>query len=272
MVIFCLFRILQINNGYARYQEIKSMKVKFRLLLIVQLLLINSVFAQEVDNIRVDLRGDLIIIMYDLKSTSEVSDYKIEIFGSHNNFKSPMLQVSGDVGLSVKPGLNKIISWASKSELKDYKGELIFEIAASPNVVITEQPILTQPEIQKSDQPVTTLNIPRPDNYLSQLKSGKTISRITLVTGVAATGMGLYFKSAADQYYKKYQSATSQANDLRDKVELLDGLYPVALAVGGVSLLTSVYFALKVQNQKRKWGLTAVPVRSGIQVAYHYNF
>jgi hypothetical protein len=248
------------------------MKVNFRLLLIVQLFLVNSVFAQEVDNIRVDLRGDLILIMYDLKSTSAVSDYKIEIFGSHNNFKNPIVQVSGDVGSSVKPGLNKIISWASKSELKDYKGELIFEIAATPNLAVTQQPLLTQPEIQKSEQPVTALNIPRPDNYLSQLKSGKTISRITLVTGVAATGMGLYFKSAADQYYKQYQSATGQANDLRDKVELLDGLYPVTLAVGGVSLLTSVYFALKVQKQKRKWGLVAVPFRSGMQVAYHYNF
>jgi hypothetical protein len=246
------------------------MRIRILGLVLFQLCCYRFGYAQE--NIRVDLRDDLIIIMYDLKPSATAADFKVEIFGSHNNYEQPIVQVSGDVGLSVKPGLNKIISWASKSELKDYKGELIFEIAATPNVAVTEQPLVVQTEIQKSGQPVTTLNIPRPDNYLSQLKSGKTISRITLVTGVAAAGMGLYFKSAADQYYKQYQSATSQANDLRDKVELFDGLYPVALAVGGVSLLTSVYFALKVQKQKRKWGLTAVPVRSGIQVAYRYNF
>ena len=116
-------------------------------------------YAQE--NIRVDLRDDLIIIMYDLKPAATAADFKVEIFGSHNNYERPIVQVSGDVGSSVKPGLNKIISWASKAELKDYKGELIFEIAATPNVPLPVQSPVTMQHEPKMEPLTGTANYSR---------------------------------------------------------------------------------------------------------------
>lgn len=95
--------------------------------------------AQSISNIRTQLRDGQIEIRYDLSAPAANYEFKIEVYSSFNNFSSPLTMVSGDVGAGVKAGNNKVMVWQARTEAKGYKGELQFELAATP--VQVAQPI-----------------------------------------------------------------------------------------------------------------------------------
>lgn len=89
-----------------------------------------SVFGQKIENLTAKASGDQIVITFDLPEGESGSHYSVAVFSSHNNFSSPLRNVSGDVGSTVLPGRNKRVEWAAKTELGKFKGELSFEIRA----------------------------------------------------------------------------------------------------------------------------------------------
>jgi hypothetical protein len=78
---------------------------------------------------RVELADQKVIVHYDL--TDEVSgrSYTLSVFGSHDNYLNPLQKLTGDVGLEIKPGLNRKITWDAKSELgEDFTGAVALEV------------------------------------------------------------------------------------------------------------------------------------------------
>ncbi|HMQ01331.1 MAG TPA: hypothetical protein PKC24_16235, partial [Cyclobacteriaceae bacterium] len=105
---------------------------------IAALLLILSwhcVLAQTIENVRATVRNEFIIIEYDLRTPIPDQEFNISLFSSTNNFTEALKMVSGDVGPNVKPGINKSISWAAKSELGSYKGQITFEVRGLPLII-----------------------------------------------------------------------------------------------------------------------------------------
>lgn len=93
----------------------------------------SSTFGQAIENVTATFTGGKVNVSYDLVRTKENQLFSIDLYSSHNNFTSPLNQVSGDVGKNVKPGNGKRIEWNASAELTSaYKGELTFRIKAEP--------------------------------------------------------------------------------------------------------------------------------------------
>jgi len=72
-----------------------------------------------------------VIITYDLTGGQADQKYKVSVYGSHNNYSTPLSLVSGDVN-EVTPGTGKRIEWNAKGEIVDYNGDITFELRADP--------------------------------------------------------------------------------------------------------------------------------------------
>ncbi|MDZ4715313.1 MAG: Ser-Thr-rich GPI-anchored membrane family protein [Cytophagales bacterium] len=88
------------------------------------------VFSQKLENLQAVPAGDKILITYDLSATNPGDKFDVALFGSHNNFSSPIQRVTGDVGKGLGVGKGKQIEWDAKNEIGTYRGNLTFEIHA----------------------------------------------------------------------------------------------------------------------------------------------
>jgi len=95
-------------------------------------LITDSAKAQSVENIKITTNNELIFVEYDLVPGGGFTIFKVQLYASFNNYSEPLRYVSGDVGDRVTAGFKKLITWAAKSELINYKGDLEFEIRAEP--------------------------------------------------------------------------------------------------------------------------------------------
>jgi len=86
--------------------------------------------GQEFHIQKIDLNGDKVFIYYNLIDTFPGHSYTMNLYYSKDNFISPLQKTRGDIGLEVKPGINKRIEWAAKDELgPDFSvGEIRLEL------------------------------------------------------------------------------------------------------------------------------------------------
>lgn len=86
-------------------------------------------FGQDFTIKRVEVAADYVHIYYDLLDSAVNRTYTIKVFSSKDNFISPLTKVEGDVGLEIKPGGNKKISWNAMGELgADFDGDISLEV------------------------------------------------------------------------------------------------------------------------------------------------
>jgi hypothetical protein len=97
-------------------------------ILVVGLMASRTLCAQSFDIIRVEVKGGKIDLHYSLTDTVARS-YTVSLFSSADNFTSPLTKVAGDVGLEVKPGLQRKITWDATTELgADFNGDVALEV------------------------------------------------------------------------------------------------------------------------------------------------
>jgi len=84
--------------------------------------------GQVIENVKATFADGKVFVMYDLTGGGEKRRYAIELFGSHNDFSSPLKRVKGDVGKNVKGGKAKKIEWDAASELGPSGDEIIFRV------------------------------------------------------------------------------------------------------------------------------------------------
>ena len=92
------------------------------------ILLACASYAQRIDNLTTVLAGENIEITFDLIDDAGGQTFDVQLFSSHNNYTTPLLYVSGDIGEEVSPGTGKKVIWEAKKELGNYKGEIYLEI------------------------------------------------------------------------------------------------------------------------------------------------
>lgn len=101
-------------------------------LFLVALVISSSVMGQKFSIKRLEVVGDKINLYYDLVDTIASRSYTITLLSSRDNFISPLQKMDGDIGLEVKPGLNKKIVWNAKEELgADFQGNVGLEVRGS---------------------------------------------------------------------------------------------------------------------------------------------
>jgi hypothetical protein len=87
-----------------------------------------GLIAQTVTIKQVQLAGEKVIVTYDLDDSNPNNDYLLNLYASKDNFATPLTNVSGDVGMDIKPGVNKKIEWSIMKEYGGYKGKLSLEV------------------------------------------------------------------------------------------------------------------------------------------------
>jgi|GEM_PF-3522472 len=69
---------------------------------------------------------------------------------------------------------------------------------------------------------------------------------------VVSGAAGLYFRYSADRHYEEYKTATHDATELHQLIELEDTLYPIAFGIGVACFLPAVSYhvqEVQVTNQ-----------------------
>jgi hypothetical protein len=85
--------------------------------------------AQQFTIKRVELANQQVIVHYDLIDDVTGRSYTLNVYGSHDNYLNPLQKITGDVGLEVKPGLNKKFIWDPRTELgESYQGSVALEV------------------------------------------------------------------------------------------------------------------------------------------------
>lgn len=86
-------------------------------------------YAQEIQIMNVQMKGENIEVMYNLLDERIDRSYTVNLYISKDNFIQPMEQVSGDVGVDIPVGNNKKLIWHAKNELgADFEGDISLEL------------------------------------------------------------------------------------------------------------------------------------------------
>ena len=84
--------------------------------------------GQKIQNLNASFLDGKAIVTYDVIGTKANQTYTIDLYSSHNNFASPLKNVTGDVGKNIKAGTGKKIIWDAASELTEFSGDISFKI------------------------------------------------------------------------------------------------------------------------------------------------
>jgi hypothetical protein len=77
---------------------------------------------------KVELAGETITVTYDLEDSNPANNYFLNLYTSKDNFAVPVKNVTGDVGMTVKPGAGRKITWNIVKEYGGFKGKLSLEV------------------------------------------------------------------------------------------------------------------------------------------------
>jgi len=106
------------------------------LFIFICFILVNSLYAQKVTQIRFYQDGQQIVILYNLTGAKYFQLFNVSVYVSTdggNNYIGPLKKVNGDIGLNVTPGIYKKIIWDVFEEMPDFGGKVSFEVRAVVN-------------------------------------------------------------------------------------------------------------------------------------------
>jgi formylglycine-generating enzyme required for sulfatase activity len=101
--------------------------------------------AQSITNVQARQAGKVAVISYDLNGPATES-YQISLYMSKDNgntWLGPLKTVRGDVGLGIKPGNGKKITWEALADYEYITGNVRFKVKAKGNALIPPKPIST---------------------------------------------------------------------------------------------------------------------------------
>ena len=85
--------------------------------------------AQEIEISNIILKGEEVQVHYNLIDERIDRSYTISLYTSKDNFIQPMDMVSGDAGIDIPVGNNKVLVWNAAEELgKDFHGGISLEL------------------------------------------------------------------------------------------------------------------------------------------------
>jgi Ser-Thr-rich glycosyl-phosphatidyl-inositol-anchored membrane family len=92
-------------------------------------LLIGVCQGQSIELKFVEIKQNKVVVHFDILDSLEARFYSIRVYSSVDGFLNPLEKVSGDVGLEVRPGKNKTVTWTASEELSStFKDKVSLEI------------------------------------------------------------------------------------------------------------------------------------------------
>jgi hypothetical protein len=124
--------------------------IRYVVCLVLPVLCVAHLDAQDIELKSVELRNDKLELHYDLLDSLEDRFYSIRLYSSADGFLNPLTKIKGDVGLEVKPGKDKVVSWAVREELApDFNSKVSMEIRAKIFVPFINTESINQYKVYK---------------------------------------------------------------------------------------------------------------------------
>lgn len=205
----------------------------------------NSVFGQLVDNVKISVQGENILVTYDLTYLyGKAKGYDLTIFYSMDNGKTWHESLKKyDSNLENQyPGENKKAWWTPLKEIGEYEGYIQLKILAVPS------------EWEK----------------FFQYRKNKII---WMCATLAFSAVGTYSYFQSENFYSQYGNATNNASDLHQKVKLYDQITPVAFGVAGFCALEFILNAGKQRKASNAaFSFYPQPINYGIGIGMVCKF
>lgn len=85
--------------------------------------------AQSVNITNIEFNDNKVHVTYDLEDSIVGRYYSIRLYSSEDNFLNPLEQGKGEIGMEIKPGTGKKITWDARKELgSGFKGKVSLEL------------------------------------------------------------------------------------------------------------------------------------------------
>lgn len=85
--------------------------------------------SQSIELKFVEIKQNKVIVHFDILDSLEDRFYSVRVYSSVDGYLNPLEKITGDVGLEVRPGKNKTITWAASEELNaTFKDKVSLEI------------------------------------------------------------------------------------------------------------------------------------------------
>jgi hypothetical protein len=214
------------------------------LLSVLFLFVARIAMAQEFAIKQVELTAEHIILHYDLIDTTANRLYTIHVFTSKDNFLNPLAKVKGDVGLEVKPGMNKRVTWDPMELGADFRGDVEIEVRGKVYVPFVQFTNLKDYKAIKRGKATTLTWTGGTRQNILNFNLYQSEELVTVISNIANSGnydltipksvkpgSGYYF-IVTDSKNKDLMMKTSGFN-IKRKVKLFWKILPI-LAVGGV--------------------------------------
>lgn len=187
--------------------------MRMRLILLVLFLtgLCFCSLAQNLTNLSASQQGNEVVVNYHLEGEKGKA-YTVLLYASNNNFTTPLQLVEGDVAAKrVLSGSNKTIKWRVLDELKDFDGNISFEIRAVPAVPLFTKIIASAEKVKRGKDITITWSggLPKEQVVVEFIKDGKQVP-----AGAPLNSGSLNYSVPKKMKTGKYKVQLSQAGEL----------------------------------------------------------
>ncbi|MFC2101143.1 PEGA domain-containing protein [Bacteroidota bacterium] len=160
------------------------------------------------------------------------------------------------------------------SVTENSKQKLDFQLAGGKYKSQKEKPPITTKKAEvKKTEPVPVIET---DLNIAKLKSKKsrinTWRFVWLGSTVLTAGAGVLVLNAAENNYKEYQIATTEATDLHKTINTQDFIWKVSFAVSVTSLAMTIVNSARHSKIKKKISMSAIPYKNGMQIGLICKF
>lgn len=199
--------------------------------------------GQRIENLRATFGEGKVTVQYDIIGGNPRQTFSIQLYGSHNNYSTPLGQVTGDVGEGVMGGKDKTIIWNAEGELITHSGNITFRV--SGNLIPMKLSILkpdARSSLRRGKDAVIQWEGGAPEQVQIELFKGNT--RITSVGDSKNTG-SISWRVPKDMDKGNYtlkltagiDQVTSEVFTIRPKTGMMVKIIPVVLVAGAVGWL-----------------------------------
>jgi len=206
-----------------------------RKLFLLGLLLPLAGVCQKIENLEVVTAGNKIIVTYNISGGFTGDTYDILLYASHNNFRSPVQYVSGDVGKSVTEGRRKKIEWDAKTELGNYVGDISFELQASVMPALAFQnKIVSKVKRGKEVELTWRGGVANQDVKIELLKSGTIVEMLGVVSNSGSWSWAIPANQSVGKNFQLRlvsggESVVTESFSIRHKIPTAMKAAPIAL-------------------------------------------
>jgi len=216
---------------------------KFFYLLIACMIAVQA-DAQDFIINKIERTGSDVVIHYDLLDSITNRSYTINVYASTDNYINPLAEVSGDIGLEIKPGGNRKITWNAQKELgDDFNGTLSLEVRGRIYIPFVRLDGFDDFKIFKRNKDykitwtggrgnqVLNFNLYKGDEKITVFPNVANVGEYNLKFEQVKPGKGYYFKIEDNR--NKDDVVLTETFFIKRKVPLLLKVVPL-LAIGFV--------------------------------------